>query len=182
LGLGFVLGADRRLIDTTLVLERAAQVLDSVVVMSSPAFTPGKLADVERRRAAGFGKILTRAELHDPLNGGLDVQLRRFARIRMAPLCRGIGVAPAAAFRLEPPVRVRCPRGELLDCFMAVYLDGSPYWSPDMGGVTPPPDFSTFSVLGLEAVEVYRGPAELPIEYGGPAAACGVVLLWTRVG
>ena len=45
-----------------------------------------------------------------------------------------------------------------------------------------PPDLSKFNPLDLEAVEVYRSAAELPIEYGGTNAACGVLLLWTRIG
>jgi outer membrane receptor for ferrienterochelin and colicin len=33
----------------------------------------------------------------------------------------------------------------------------------------------------VEAIEIYRGPAEVPPQYGG-AAACGVVLIWLRQG
>ena len=180
-----VLGGERRLVDTTLVLQRAAQLLDSVVVTAPvPVFVSGKMIDVERRRQAGFGKFLTRAQLHDPLQGGLDTQLRRFARIRLAPRCYGRGFAPAAAFRSEPPVRVKCPpdrRFELPDCFVAVYVDGSVYWSPEIGQIAEPPDFSTFKALDFEAVEIYRDAAELPIEYSGPSAGCGAILLWTRV-
>jgi hypothetical protein len=65
---------------------------------------------------------------------------------------------------------------------MAVYLDGALYWSPDMGQVRQPPDLSQFNPLDYQAVEVYRSDAELPIEYAGPGASCGVLLLWTRVG
>ncbi|MDX2060903.1 MAG: carboxypeptidase regulatory-like domain-containing protein [Gemmatimonadales bacterium] len=173
----------RRLVDTTVVLARAAQLLDSVVVTAkTPTFEAGKMADVERRRRAGFGRFLTREVLHDPLQGGLDIQLRRFSRMRMAPLCGGRGFAPASATRGTPPVRVRCGNVELNDCFMAVYLDGALYWSPDMGGVVQPPDFATFVPTQFEAIEIYRSAAETPIEFTGPTAGCGVVLLWTRIG
>ena len=34
----------------------------------------------------------------------------------------------------------------------------------------------------LEAIEVYRSPAQLPAQYGGAESRCGVILLWRRVG
>lgn len=182
LGMGFVLASGRRLVDTTIVLQKI-QVLDSVVVTAkAPEFISGKMIDVERRRAAGFGRFLTRKELHDPLTGGLEMKLRRFARMRVAPLCQGKGYGAAAAFHGPPPTPVNCGDSKLLDCFMAVYLDGALYWSPDMGDVQQPPDVSKFNPLDYETIEVYRSPAETPIEYTGPAAGCGVILLWTRVG
>jgi hypothetical protein len=176
------LPSGKRLLDTTLVLARAAQVLDSVVVEGkTDRFEAGKMIDVERREKMGFGKFLKATELHDPLRGNLDMQLRRFAKMRMAPLCGGRGYGAAAGLREPPPIRVRCEDSStLLDCFMAVYLDGALHWSPDMGNIVQPPDLSKFSVMDLQAVEVYRSPAELPIEFAGPMSGCGVVLLWTR--
>jgi hypothetical protein len=32
------------------------------------------------------------------------------------------------------------------------------------------------------AIEVYRSPAEIPTEFNGPNASCGVIVLWTRRG
>ena len=34
--------------------------------------------------------------------------------------------------------------------------------------------------LMLEAVEVYRGPAEIPVRFRQRETACGVIALWTR--
>ncbi|MEX0893770.1 MAG: carboxypeptidase-like regulatory domain-containing protein [Gemmatimonadota bacterium] len=39
-------------------------------------------------------------------------------------------------------------------------------------------DFVTVDML--EAVEIYRGASEVPAEFGGPDANCGVIVLWTR--
>ncbi|MFN0178879.1 MAG: carboxypeptidase regulatory-like domain-containing protein [Gemmatimonadales bacterium] len=183
LGAVFTLGSGRRLVDTTIVLQRAAQLLDSVVVTAkAPGFVAGKMIDVERRRASGFGRFLTRAQLQDPLLGGLNMQLRTIGRMLVAPLCGGKGYGAASSTRGEPPVKVNCGDYKLRDCFMAVYVDGALYWSPDMGDIRQPPDLSTFNPLHYETVEIYRSVAELPIEYAGPAAGCGVLLLWTRVG
>jgi hypothetical protein len=182
-GAEFTLPSGRRLVDTTLILQPAAQLLDSVVVTAkAPAFVAGKMIDVERRMKSGFGRFLTKVQLRDPLQGGLDTQLRRFGRMRLAPLCYGIGLGAISATHGDSPVAVRCGKDRLMGCFMAVFLDGSLYWSPDMGDVAEPPDLSKFNPLDLEAVEVYRSAAELPIEFGGTNMACGVLLLWTRVG
>ena len=40
-------------------------------------------------------------------------------------------------------------------------------------------DVNTLPIPELVAVEIYRSPAEVPMEYGGPSAECGVVLFWT---
>lgn len=182
-GAEFALSSGRRLIDTTLILQHSAQILDSVVVTArATTFEAGKMADVERRMKSGFGRFITRTALHDPLQGGLDTQLRRFARMRLAPLCHGIGLGAMSATRGDSPIGVNCHPQVLTGCFMAVFIDGALYWSPDMGAVAEPPDLTKFNPLDLEAVEVYRSDAELPIEFGGTNASCGVLLLWTRVG
>lgn len=43
-----------------------------------------------------------------------------------------------------------------------------------------PPVIDQFSAVELDAIEVYRGASETPIEFGGRGAGCGTVLLWTR--
>jgi outer membrane cobalamin receptor len=34
----------------------------------------------------------------------------------------------------------------------------------------------------IEAIEIYRGAAQVPAQYGGVNAACGVIVIWTRTG
>jgi len=185
-GIELALTSDRRLVDTTFTLTRAAQPLDSIVVAGKPeVFRAGKMEEFERRRQMGFGKFLTRAELHDPLRGGLDMQLRRYANINLVPLpwkgeCAG-GYAAATWNRGGVPTPVRCSDDlYLVACFMTVYIDGSLYYSPDMG--VAPPDLTKFDPLTLEAAEIYRSPAEMPPEYNATNSLCGVIVLWTRVG
>ncbi len=36
--------------------------------------------------------------------------------------------------------------------------------------------------LDVSAVEVYRNPAEIPPEFNGPNAGCGVIVIWTKRG
>ncbi|MBM4189016.1 MAG: hypothetical protein FJ206_17085 [Gemmatimonadetes bacterium] len=179
LGVAVAVSADRRVLDTTFTLARAARVLDSIVVTASRDLTAGKMIDVERRRAAGFGKFLTKAELGDPLRGPLETQLRRFARVRLVPLCGGLGFAAAGSSHFGgSAVDIGCTTA----CFMTVYLDGVPLWSPDMAAQIGPPDLSQFHPQNLEMVEVYPTEAVTPIEFTGRQSPCGVILAWTKVG
>lgn len=65
-------------------------------------------------------------------------------------------------------------------CWMSVYFDGSPIYRS--GGRSPPPDFrrELSDVSNLQAIEVYRSASEVPLEYGGAAHECGLLLLWSR--
>ena len=66
-------------------------------------------------------------------------------------------------------------------CAMQIVLDGIVVYKPTGGaGVGPPPNIDLWTVSGLDAIEVYRGPAETPAQYAGTGGNCGTVLLWTR--
>lgn len=47
-------------------------------------------------------------------------------------------------------------------CYFAIVLDGARFWVPGSG---EPPDINQFTVQGIQAIEIYRGPAETPIQY-----------------
>jgi hypothetical protein len=32
----------------------------------------------------------------------------------------------------------------------------------------------------VEAIEVFRGPSEIPVQYNDNNSQCGVILIWTR--
>jgi len=58
-----------------------------------------------------------------------------------------------------------------------IYIDGTLVHDRYMGR-----DFILNDVIHPEvvrAIEIYRRPAELPPQYGGAEAACGVLLIWT---
>ena len=64
-------------------------------------------------------------------------------------------------------------------CKPSVYVDGALVRA---GGTGVPMTYLDVieSPNNIEALEVYTSAAQLPIEYGGATAACGVVLIWTR--
>ena len=61
-------------------------------------------------------------------------------------------------------------------CAMAIYLDGV-----EMAYIAQNLDALPFD--DVAAIEVYRGPSEVPLEYSRTRAqeACGIVLVWTRI-
>lgn len=66
-------------------------------------------------------------------------------------------------------------------CYMSVFLDGVAFYRT--GSNMPPPDMSReFMIMNLEAIEVYRGSAQIPMEFSGRGSDCGVIVLWTRRG
>jgi hypothetical protein len=61
------------------------------------------------------------------------------------------------------------------NCYLAVWLDGVLVISPGR-----PYDLEIERIGRLAAVEVYSGPAEVPIEFDAPGNNCGVLGLWTK--
>lgn len=156
--------------NTTLI--ESAVVLAPVIVTGTPESTRGVgigREAFEERRKTGFGKFfdseyIRRVDSHLHL----DDILRREAGVAVMK----IGPDWVAVNRL----RTRCA--------MQVYYNGAPMGRGGVFGVSrvSTVDLRMFSLSGLEAVEVFRSPAEIPQEYGGINAACGVILLWSRRG
>lgn len=63
--------------------------------------------------------------------------------------------------------------GGFRECPPQYYLNGAPFSVEGSIDVM-------FRLADLEGVEVYRGAAQVPGEFGGSTAGCGVVVLWTR--
>jgi hypothetical protein len=119
---------------------------------------------------------------------GPELERRREKAPEFADVLEAIpGVsAMAAASGFSPTVRAFRLRG--MDSMMRacqlplVYLDGvrvvdneQGEWAAlirDLNAVLTPED--------LLAIEVYRGPSEVPSAYGGADSGCGVILIWTR--
>ena len=74
-----------------------------------------------------------------------------------------------------PPASRRFPPG----CYLSVYLDGIRIWAP---GSKEPPNMDDLQVVAMQAIELYRGPSELPTQYQTTGSACGAILLWSRTG
>lgn len=186
----YLRGGDTLRIDFRLV--RSAQQLDPVVVAADRDPLPsGVMRGFEERRRLGFGRFVTRDMLDEREHDTIGDMMRGMAGVRMVrrPGGCGGGFSAAtgrglAAVELSPKASsagATCGGGLPMEaaCYMSIYQDGIRIWSP---GSPDPPDFTQFRNGMYEGVEVYRGPSELPMQYQGTGAACGAVLLWTRVG
>lgn len=78
--------------------------------------------------------------------------------------------------------RWRDPRDS--PCWPMVYVDRHLVSTGSLGGAGGEP-LAVDEVVATDdilAIEVYRSPAEIPSEFSGPNAGCGVVVIWTRRG
>ena len=145
-------------------------------------------ANVElvRENAQQLEPIETRAAPSAPRGTGVEAFEERR---RLTDLLRGVPGVRMLYF-IEDPSRPwefewRAASGRKQNaggepCWMSVVFDGAPIYRS--GSLSRPPNFhrELFEVSSLEAVEVYRSPAEVPQEYGGSSEQCGLLLLWSR--
>lgn len=137
---------------------RAAQELPPVGV-SAPARIPDyRLVGFERRRVNGRGQYLTEAQIVE--SGAFNVADAVKGMRGVTYECgggRGCYVRMARA-----PAR----------CLPEYIVDERVL--NDFGPTTP--------IRDIIGIEVYTGPVEVPGEFAGRNAGCGVVVLWTRSG
>lgn len=166
-------------------IRRRHVVLDTIAVTSSAA-PVGTLRDLDTRRRSGSGRFIAREELarHEPRRmADVLVQIPG-ARIR-----RAIGSSEAwvvsnrgraSISREHRPDKLSQARGAKADCYVNVWLDGVLVF----GGRDNEPLFNINSLgaADLEAVEFYAGAGQIPPRFNRAGAACGVLVLWTRVG
>lgn len=114
-----------------------------------------RFADFERRRQNGMGAYITRDEIAS----------RGYMKI-------------GEAVRSVKGVRVNCGEVDCIvhmaraptNCFPTYYVDGR--LARSFAESTPMND--------VQGIEVYRGAAEMPGEFTGAGAMCGVIVIWTR--
>jgi hypothetical protein len=173
--------------DTTRVEVRLAAMtvqLAPIEVTATPARGPRGIGreGFEERMRLGFGRFIDLA------------QIRRSEHLRLADLLRREGVAllpplgglPGGGILHALNSRLRNSQGRLY-CYMQIVYDGQvvfrggPAWLIDDPRGVPNMSMDWYP-SDLERVEIYRSPAEVPQEFGGPTAACGVIVLWSRRG
>ena len=147
------------------VLTALPRALDPVVIQAENGELRAPIPEFYARRSRGLGTFLDRAAL------------RRRNPTRMSDLARTL-----PGFRVEPNRRVTgatqivSSRGPASPasavCPVQLFVDGTPYRS-DYG-------LDDFLPGDVEAVEAYRGRAELPPQLNAGSAACGAIVVWLR--
>jgi hypothetical protein len=166
--------------DTVMVLRLSAVPVElaPVVVTGPPAHPYLTSSGFYQRRLAGSGhfvdppmveKLLPKAKYSVDLlthipgvrylipsgSGGVRVPFLRSCRTR--------------SVRLIP--RAGDDATESVSTYPLVYLDGISVGQDAFGWLQPG---------HLLALEVYMGPAQVPLQYGGTNEPCGVILIWTK--
>ena len=134
----------------------AAQTLATVPV-TAPMSAGRRFADFERRRLTGRGQYLTRAQLEEGRFNSLQDAMRPLRGIRFS--CAGSFCAVQMA---------RAPMGCAPDYLVDEREDNA------FGPLVP--------VRDIQAVEVYTGASDVPGEFAGSNAGCGVIVIWTANG
>lgn len=129
------------------------------VTVSSNRVSP-RMADFERRLRTGRGQYLT------------DSQIRKSGADNIQDAVREMrGVLLDCGGTLYGGCRIRMS-GAPARCLPRYFVDGQ--LDDDFGPTTP--------IRDIVGIEVYTGASDVPGEFAGTDAACGVVVIWTRAG
>lgn len=144
--------------------------LDSVRVLAERTVRVDQTRGFEGRRRREHGVFIDRREID------------RRSPTETADLLRGIpGVSEkftqTAGTMATSDRGVKSIYGDKGVCATVVYLDG--LLIPEtLNGAS---DIDRWiKPREIEAIEVYAGPAQMPVEFNRPVSACGVILIWSR--
>lgn len=171
LGPGGAISIEYRLRPAPLEIERIVVALDRPVVMHHLVRN-----GFVRRLQRGLGVFITPHDLENAIGRFTTEQvLEGHPGIRVGTVRVAAGGLGLPAPHLGDVVQIQTPNGW---CVPAIYIDGiRTVYSPELG-------ITINSVVGrqeVEAIEVYRRPAEVPVEYS-QGVNCGVIVVWSKQG
>jgi hypothetical protein len=159
----------------------APRVAELTAVMVRDDAAEPRAMERERARSNG-GAFIGRATLAQNDHAPMSNILRRVPGISLVRYPTNgrtyyaLGSSRGTTRMMGQPGRPRSPY-----CFYQLYVDGVQRYAPsDDPGAQPPPDVDELKPSEYEAIEIYRGGAQVPQQYAGTGAACGTVLLWSR--
>jgi hypothetical protein len=137
-----------------------AQSLPAAVTTAAATEVSYRLRDFERRRKTGRGQYLG------------ETEIRNSTASNVQDLTRGMrGVTLHCGGTTEGGCRIQMVRAPV-NCQPDYVIDGQ--LDNIFGPSTP--------IRDIVALEVYTGPSDVPGEFAGRTAGCGVVVIWTRSG
>lgn len=130
--------------------------LANVVVQARAERLMSRYVDFERRRQRGLG-----------------------AYFRWDELKQGPYTSVGDALRTVRGVRIRCNQ-QTYECFAAMVRSPNcpPTWWID--GIEVNSFHENTPIRDVYGIEIYRGAGEIPGEFSGSNAACGVIAMWTK--
>lgn len=136
--------------------------LEEIIVRAPGGVRPGALIanGFFDRMKMGLGRFITPADIAKPgMLEPLDL-LWGIPRVNIEQSSGG-----------ERAITIQAPLGQ---CSPPLYVDGMLVSRAATDRDLPP-------LVAIEAIEVYRGAAETPLQWGGTAAqGCGVIVVWTK--
>ena len=141
-----------------------------------------RLAAFDERRERGGGQFMVAEEIEKRNTPFATELFRTFKGLNVKPYPDGAGgvvyyaMNPRSGSRdLYIPQRKMNTEQTLIGCPMEVYVDGIIMPTPFNLDHLPPPS-------NIAGVEIYSGPAGIPLKYGGADRRCGAILVWTKDG
>ena len=139
----------------------AAQSLPAVTVKAAAPIANYRLVSFEERRRTGRGQYLTEEQILQSGAYNVGEAIRSMRGVTYE--CGGSAEAGACHVRMS-----RAP----MRCMPEWIVDEKV--TNDFGPSIP--------IRDVIAVEVYTGPSDVPGEFAGRNAGCGVIVVWTRSG
>lgn len=143
--------------------------LESLDVTVEERWLALDLSGFYRRRDEGLGLFLDRDEILRRSSLEMTDALLGLASVQV------LNVGPERAVVFQDGARPGRPLEEW--CGPTLWIDGAPVSRPEGGPTRLNRFVHPEEVVGIE---VYRRPAELPLQYGGLRQGCGAILVWTR--
>ncbi|MHB1095014.1 MAG: carboxypeptidase-like regulatory domain-containing protein [Gemmatimonadaceae bacterium] len=151
------------------VLEGLLEELEAVLV-TAQAQDGGRMQEFWARRMVGLGVFMTREEIERSHPSRTVDLFRGIVGVRV--ISNNSGMTRLVSGRHSTP-SMRGHPSAAGACAMQFYVDGVSI-SPGSFSVDEVPPET------LEAIEVYRGPSEIPTRFSQRDTACGLVVIWTR--
>lgn len=158
--------AEGQAAERPIFLSASLPALPAVDVRESAPVTDYRMVGFERRRHSGRGQYLTEADLLRSGASDIANALKglRGVNFECGDTPNGDSFGRGGCFIRMARAPMRCLPEYVVDDMTR----------NDFGRLTPISD-----VIGIE---VYTGPSDVPGEYAGRNAGCGVVVIWTRSG
>ncbi|MEX2282599.1 MAG: carboxypeptidase regulatory-like domain-containing protein [Gemmatimonadota bacterium] len=163
--------SDRQTYDIEIALQPSAVQVAAVVVKIEPRVRALEQVGYYSRKRVGQGHFIERSTIDQRMGAATSDIFQGITGVRL--VSRGSARGSHVMLRAGITVSIRSPRY----CPATVFIDGGPVNAPGEHF-----DFEAVHLTDIEAIEVYKGPSEVPPQYGGAEAACGVILIWRRVG
>ncbi|MEO8452808.1 MAG: carboxypeptidase-like regulatory domain-containing protein [Gemmatimonadota bacterium] len=127
-------------------------------------YRSARMQEVEERRKIGLGRYILKRDLRDNEHRTLVELLReKGVEILYQPHGEALAIGSGSLSLSHSMTR----------CVMRVLLNGS-----ELGAYGQ--DLSLYDVPLLGAVEIYKRPVDVPVQYAPTGTTCGAILLWTR--